>query len=149
MIGEIVENVKSWWKRQLSLDKLSRSPGHVHFSKLSGYESCMNADSRNLIIWLAMVCVVIYLMIVVGGVTRLTQSGLSMVDWQPIMGVFPPSNQEEWQATFDAYKQYPEYQFDRNKGYGTAAHRKVLEDLGPTPIHRHSFAPLRLTEEHA
>ncbi|MBT4163094.1 MAG: heme A synthase [Gammaproteobacteria bacterium] len=70
----------------------------------------MNADSRNLIIWLAMVCVVIYLMIVVGGVTRLTQSGLSMVDWQPIMGVFPPSNQEEWQATFDAYKQYPEYQ---------------------------------------
>ena len=50
----------------------------------------MNADNRNLVIWLSCVCVVIYLMIVVGGVTRLTQSGLSMVDWKPIMGVIHP-----------------------------------------------------------
>jgi cytochrome c oxidase assembly protein subunit 15 len=49
-------------------------------------------------------------MIVVGGVTRLTQSGLSMVDWQPIMGVIPPVSSEEWQSAFDDYKQYPEYQ---------------------------------------
>jgi len=70
----------------------------------------MNTDSRNLIIWLAAVCVVIYLMIVVGGVTRLTQSGLSMVDWRPIMGVIPPTTLEEWQASFESYKQFPEYQ---------------------------------------
>ena len=49
-------------------------------------------------------------MIVVGGLTRLTQSGLSMVDWQPIMGVVPPVSAVEWQQTFDAYKSYPEYQ---------------------------------------
>ena len=72
-------------------------------------------DSRNLIIWLASVCMVIYLMIIVGGVTRLTQSGLSMVDWRPIMGVVPPLSAEEWQSTFEAYRQYPEYQ-KINKG---------------------------------
>lgn len=64
----------------------------------------------HLVIWLAVVCIVIYMMIVVGGVTRLTQSGLSMVDWQPIMGIVPPLSQEDWQETFDAYRQYPEYQ---------------------------------------
>jgi cytochrome c oxidase assembly protein subunit 15 len=58
---------------------------------------------------------VIYLMIIVGGVTRLTQSGLSMVDWRPIMGVVPPLSAEEWQSTFEAYRQYPEYQ-KINKG---------------------------------
>lgn len=72
-----------------------------------------NSEHRtplHLVVWLAVVCVVIYLMIVVGGVTRLTQSGLSMVDWQPIMGVVPPLSAEDWQETFDAYRQYPEYQ---------------------------------------
>ena len=67
-------------------------------------------NNRNLIIWLGGVCLVIYCMIVVGGVTRLTQSGLSMVDWQPIMGVIPPVTAEEWQQTFDEYRQFPEYQ---------------------------------------
>lgn len=75
----------------------------------------LETDRRYLIIWLASVCVVIYLMIAVGGVTRLTQSGLSMVDWQPIMGVIPPRTVDEWQTTFDAYRQYPEYQ-KINKG---------------------------------
>ena len=69
----------------------------------------MTSQNRNLIIWLSIVCVVIYAMIVVGGLTRLTQSGLSMVDWRPIMGVIPPLTQADWQATFDAYKAYPEY----------------------------------------
>ncbi len=72
-------------------------------------------DRRHLVIWLSAVCAVVYAMIVVGGITRLTQSGLSMVDWRPIMGVIPPMNEAEWQATFDAYRQYPEYQ-KINKG---------------------------------
>lgn len=70
----------------------------------------MTANNRVVVIWLVVVCAVIYLMILVGGITRLTQSGLSMVDWQPVMGVVPPLSEEDWQATFDAYKQYPEYQ---------------------------------------
>ncbi|HFC53045.1 MAG TPA: heme A synthase [Gammaproteobacteria bacterium] len=48
-------------------------------------------------------------MVVLGGVTRLTGSGLSMVQWQPIMGVLPPLSQEEWEHTFSLYQQFPEY----------------------------------------
>jgi len=48
-------------------------------------------------------------MVVLGGVTRLTGSGLSMVDWEPIMGVLPPLSDAEWQETFARYQQYPEY----------------------------------------
>ncbi len=47
--------------------------------------------------------------VVVGGITRLTQSGLSMVKWEPIIGVFPPLSQEEWLKTFEMYKQSPEF----------------------------------------
>jgi cytochrome c oxidase assembly protein subunit 15 len=49
-------------------------------------------------------------MVVVGGVTRLTGSGLSMVQWAPLMGILPPLSDAEWQHTFELYKQYPEYQ---------------------------------------
>ncbi|MCP4009119.1 MAG: heme A synthase [Proteobacteria bacterium] len=49
-------------------------------------------------------------MIVLGGVTRLTGSGLSMVQWEPIMGILPPLNQAQWQETFLLYQQFPEYQ---------------------------------------
>lgn len=49
-------------------------------------------------------------MIIVGGVTRLTESGLSMVNWKPISGIIPPLNEMQWMAEFEAYKQYPEYQ---------------------------------------
>src|SRR5687767_11423394 len=48
--------------------------------------------------------------LIVGGVTRLTHSGLSMVEWDPIMGVIPPIGEGEWQQAFDQYRQFPEYQ---------------------------------------
>ncbi len=60
--------------------------------------------------WLLFCAAVIFGMIVLGGVTRLTGSGLSMVEWKPLMGVVPPLSQEAWQETFDKYKLYPEYQ---------------------------------------
>jgi cytochrome c oxidase assembly protein subunit 15 len=72
-------------------------------------ESKLGKD-RAVVIWLGTVCLTIFAMVVVGGVTRLTHSGLSMVEWQPILGTIPPLNEAEWQATFDLYKQYPEYQ---------------------------------------
>jgi cytochrome c oxidase assembly protein subunit 15 len=65
---------------------------------------------RAVIIWLLAVCLTILIMVVVGGITRLTESGLSMVEWQPIMGAVPPTNTEEWQDAFELYKQYPQYQ---------------------------------------
>ncbi|TPD62757.1 heme A synthase [Emcibacter nanhaiensis] len=67
-------------------------------------------NNRQIAFWLFSVCALIFLMIVVGGITRLTESGLSMVDWHPIHGVVPPLNEVEWQEEFNAYKQYPEYQ---------------------------------------
>ena len=70
----------------------------------------MTRSNQHLVIWLSAVCAVIFTMIIFGGLTRLTQSGLSMVDWRPIMGVIPPITSAEWQDTFDAYKSYPEYQ---------------------------------------
>jgi len=60
--------------------------------------------------WLILCAAVVFGMILLGGVTRLTNSGLSMVEWKPLMGVIPPLSEESWQATFDKYKAYPEYQ---------------------------------------
>ncbi len=60
-------------------------------------------------IWLITGLVLVLTMVVIGGITRLTHSGLSIVTWQPITGIFPPMNEAEWQQAFDAYKQIPEY----------------------------------------
>ncbi|MGE0562293.1 MAG: COX15/CtaA family protein [Flavobacteriales bacterium] len=69
-----------------------------------------NTNNKPVIIWLLSGCLLIFLMVIVGGITRLTNSGLSMVDWNPIMGFIPPLSDLEWNEAFDKYKQYPEYQ---------------------------------------
>lgn len=61
--------------------------------------------------WLFAVATLVALMIIVGGATRLTGSGLSMVNWDPIMGIVPPLSQTDWQDAFSAYQQSPEYHF--------------------------------------
>jgi heme a synthase len=65
---------------------------------------------RAIALWLLICCITIFAMVVLGGVTRLTGSGLSMVEWEPLMGVLPPLNQAEWEMVFQKYQQYPEYQ---------------------------------------
>ncbi len=69
-----------------------------------------NPNHKAIAIWLLVCCATIFGMIILGGVTRLTGSGLSMVEWAPIMGILPPLNQAEWQETFLLYQQFPEYQ---------------------------------------
>jgi len=59
--------------------------------------------------WLLCCAAVVFGMILLGGVTRLTHSGLSMVEWQPLIGAIPPLSEQAWQETFDKYKQFPEY----------------------------------------
>lgn len=59
--------------------------------------------------WLLFCAAVVYIMIVVGGITRLTQSGLSMVEWSPIMGIIPPIGEAQWLEVFNKYRQSPEY----------------------------------------
>ena len=60
--------------------------------------------------WLLICLCLIFFMVVLGGVTRLTGSGLSMVNWQPISGVIPPLTAEQWQQEFSAYQQSPEFE---------------------------------------
>ena len=67
-------------------------------------------NNKPIILWLLSGCFFIFLMVVIGGITRLTNSGLSMVEWNLFMGVIPPLNHTEWQEAFNAYKQFPEYQ---------------------------------------
>ena len=67
-------------------------------------------DNRRVAVWLLVCCGLVYAMVVLGGVTRLTGSGLSMVDWRPIMGWLPPLSDAEWEQTFAMYQQTPEFQ---------------------------------------
>ena len=60
--------------------------------------------------WFASGAALTFLILVVGGITRLTQSGLSMVEWEPIVGVIPPIGEAEWERAFVRYQQFPEYQ---------------------------------------
>lgn len=68
-----------------------------------------NRDNKQLALWLFVCAALIFTMIIVGGATRLTRSGLSMVEWAPMMGVIPPLTDTQWQQKFDEYKHYPEY----------------------------------------
>ncbi len=67
-------------------------------------------DNKKVIYWLLTGCVLIFIMVVIGGITRLTHSGLSISNYKLISGTIPPLNETEWQTAFDLYKQYPEYQ---------------------------------------
>ena len=60
--------------------------------------------------WLFFVAGLVFLMVVVGGITRLTESGLSITRWEPITGALPPIGDDSWQSAFDAYRQSPQYQ---------------------------------------
>ena len=75
-------------------------------SASSGSDS---ASSHALTGWLWSVAALVVAMVVVGGVTRLTESGLSITEWQPITGTLPPLTQAQWQAQFEAYQKIPQY----------------------------------------
>ena len=70
----------------------------------------MKKDNKKVVYWLLTGCTLIFIMVVVGGITRLTHSGLSISNYKLISGTIPPLNDVEWQAAFNLYKQYPEYQ---------------------------------------
>ena len=68
------------------------------------------SENIQISLWLVSLMSIILLMIIVGGLTRLTESGLSMVDWRLFMGTIPPLSHGDWLKVFEDYKQYPEYQ---------------------------------------
>jgi cytochrome c oxidase assembly protein subunit 15 len=68
------------------------------------------ARHRPIAAWLLVCCALVFAMVVLGGVTRLTHSGLSIVEWKPLVGAVPPLNESDWQELFEKYQQTPEYQ---------------------------------------
>ncbi|MFS8038297.1 COX15/CtaA family protein [Xanthobacter sp. AM11] len=75
-------------------------------------------------LWLHLVAALIVVMVMVGGATRLTESGLSITEWKPVTGALPPLTQAQWQAEFDKYKAIPQYEI-LNKGMGLEAFKRI------------------------
>ena len=89
-----------------------RSPTHARWAGAVGW-------------WLVACAALVYAMVVVGGVTRLTGSGLSMVRWHPVSGVLPPVGEDAWQREFDSYRASPEYRLV-NRGMSLAEFRRIF-----------------------
>jgi cytochrome c oxidase assembly protein subunit 15 len=81
--------------------------------------------SRAVAVWLLIVAAFILAMVVVGGATRLTGSGLSITEWKPIKGALPPMGDSAWQAAFDSYKQIPQYKL-LNRGMSLAEFKGIF-----------------------
>ncbi|MFQ5355532.1 MAG: COX15/CtaA family protein [Mariprofundaceae bacterium] len=82
-------------------------------------------NNRQLAIWLIIVCLAILIMLVLGGATRLTHSGLSMMTWDPLMGWIPPLSQAEWQVSFEHYKKIPEF-YELNPYMDLEGYKKIF-----------------------
>ena len=70
----------------------------------------MKKENNYVIIWLLSGCLLLFMMVIVGGITRLTNSGLSMTDWHLVTDTFQPLTEEKWAHAFEEYKKFPEYQ---------------------------------------
>ena len=75
--------------------------------------------------WLLVCALAVAAMVVVGGITRLTHSGLSMVEWQPLVGTIPPLSDADWQTVFEKYRQTPEYKLV-NRGMSLAEFKGIF-----------------------
>jgi len=83
-----------------------------------------DTHSRAIRIWLLAVAALMFVTLVVGGATRLTESGLSIVEWKPVTGIVPPVGEAAWQAEFDKYKAIPQYR-ERNPGMSFAEFKTI------------------------
>ena len=93
-----------------------------------GHPNSVYAEQRNqrqIGLWLLICCALIFSMVILGGVTRLTGSGLSMVEWDPIMGIVPPLTEAEWEDVFTKYQQSPEY-LQINRGMDLAGFKRIF-----------------------
>src|SRR5688572_15749909 len=94
-----------------------KEPGHRSGPVLSAVGAIDRArgDRRGIRLWLLVLAALVAAMILVGGMTRLTDSGLAITEWAPLTGAVPPLSEADWQAEFDRYRQIPEYQ-QQNRG---------------------------------
>ena len=86
--------------------------------------SAIDIPRRAIHCWLWFVAALIFAMVLIGGATRLTESGLSIVEWQPVTGAVPPLSEEGWRAEFEKYKTIPQYQYV-NRGMSLAEFKTI------------------------
>lgn len=83
------------------------------------------SDRRALATWLFVCAALVYAMVVLGGVTRLTHSGLSIVEWQPLVGAIPPLSHADWQELYGKYQQSPEFR-EVNRAMGLEGFKTIF-----------------------
>src|SRR3978361_751751 len=81
--------------------------------------------ARAVAIWLFIVCGMLLIMVSLGGATRLTGSGLSIMEWAPLMGALPPLSDAEWHRLYALYQQIPQYELV-NRGFGLEGFRAIF-----------------------
>ena len=81
--------------------------------------------NRAMAVWLFVIAAMVLAMVILGGLTRLTHSGLSMVDWRPFTGWFPPFNESAWQVLFEQYQKFPEFR-EKNPDMTPAGFKSIF-----------------------
>src|SRR5450755_2932329 len=106
---------------------ISSTPGRLSApSSVSAFKASTGvAQPRVVAIWLLVCCALVFALIVVGGVTRLTHSGLSITEWQPIVGTLPPLSESQWNEAFAKYQTTPEY-LQVNRGMSIDAFKGIF-----------------------
>lgn len=102
-----------------------RQVANITAVEISGDNLKRERDRRLVRIWLGLVVFTLFCLVIVGGATRLTGSGLSITEWKPIHGAIPPLTTQEWQEEFDLYKRIPQYQ-EINKGMTLEAFKGIF-----------------------
>ncbi len=105
---------------RMPLDSRNFEPGRSENVSIS-----RNRDLWLIPAWLFLVAAMIFVMIVLGGATRLTGSGLSIMEWAPFAGVLPPTSHREWERLFALYQQIPQYKL-LNAGFGIEGFRQIF-----------------------
>jgi cytochrome c oxidase assembly protein subunit 15 len=89
---------------------VGKGGGLGHSAAMFARPSVARPRPAALAMWLTIVAALVFLMVIVGGITRLTESGLSITRWEPVSGIVPPLDLGQWQAEFDRYKASPQYE---------------------------------------
>ena len=94
-------------------------------SNLAPADRGHRASNRPIAFWLLAVAAMVWVMVALGGATRLTGSGLSIMEWAPIMGTLPPWSEAEWRRLYDLYRAIPQYQL-QNAGFGMEGFQRIF-----------------------
>src|SRR6266571_1124631 len=116
-----------------SSERLARGKGrtircaqiHTSAASMTGISAQQAPHGRAVKWWLLSVAALIAIMVLVGGATRLTESGLAIVEWKPVTGTLPPLNQAQWTEAFEAYQTIPQYR-ELNAGMNLAEFKTIF-----------------------